>query len=459
MNRTWLSLSVLACVALLGVHGTGQSLASVQPASQPSNQPANQPSNPASATGKPPIFDARPYNESRTAAEAAGKWFIVKATAVWCAPCKQMDRTTWRDDKVVSWLKDHAVAVAIDVDELPDLAAELSIRAMPTVIAFKDGKEFDRVVGMKKPDAFIEWLDGMARGEKSVEAARRPAGGGPGGQADDKAPGNEQDVQTRLNRARALMNSGNTQEAAAEFEWLWTNMLKHQPSMHGVRISFMAGDMKRLAASDAPARARFVALRDAAGVAMQEPKITHDQAIDWVTLNGVVGEDFATLEWFDRVKDQPRWRPILGYVEYPVSGLLIERERWADLGLIFADPVETLNREHLIHGEVRQAQHGDAVPVEMRRRLQQQQDVRFRTRIGQVYAGLLAAERENDAGKFAVRAREIDPSPEMTDSLVTWALRVKKARPAFAEWLAGRTDPAGKQLAEQVDAALRSDAK
>ncbi|HRJ50994.1 MAG TPA: hypothetical protein PKU91_10685, partial [Phycisphaerales bacterium] len=198
---------------------------------------------------------------------------------------------------------------------------------------------------------------------------------------------------------------------------------------------------------------------DAAGVAMNEPKITRDQAIDWVTLNGVVEEDFKTLEWFDRVKGQPGWRPILGYVEYPVSQLLIERERWADLGLIFADPVETLKREHLIHREVRQAQEGDAVPVEMRRRRQQQQDDRFRTRIGQMYAGLLAAERENDAGKFAVHAREIDPSSEMTDSLVSWALRVNKVRPAFAEWLAGRTDPAGMQLAEQVDAVLRSDAK
>jgi thioredoxin-related protein len=34
-----------------------------------------------------------------------------------------------------------------DVDEVPDLAQELGIRAMPTFILFKDGDKVDEVVG------------------------------------------------------------------------------------------------------------------------------------------------------------------------------------------------------------------------------------------------------------------------------------------------------------------------
>ena len=97
----------------------------------------------------PPVFDKRPYAEAGKTAEAQNKWFIVKATAVWCLPCKQMDRTTWRDEKVVKWLGKNAIAVAVDVGEEKKIAAELSIEAMPTMIAFRDGKEFDRVVGYK----------------------------------------------------------------------------------------------------------------------------------------------------------------------------------------------------------------------------------------------------------------------------------------------------------------------
>ena len=37
--------------------------------------------------------------------------------------------------------------IQVDVDESPDIAQELGIRAMPTFIVFKDGKVFDTVVG------------------------------------------------------------------------------------------------------------------------------------------------------------------------------------------------------------------------------------------------------------------------------------------------------------------------
>ncbi len=117
----------------------------------------------------PPVFDKRPYAEAKKAAEDEKKWFIVKGTAVWCGPCKDMDKTTWRDDKVVKWLEKNAIVVALDVDKEKKLAEGLGIEAMPTMIAFKDdGKEFARVVGYKSPEAMLAWLDGVAKGERSI---------------------------------------------------------------------------------------------------------------------------------------------------------------------------------------------------------------------------------------------------------------------------------------------------
>ena len=37
--------------------------------------------------------------------------------------------------------------IQIDVDDLPDVAQELSIRAMPTFKVFKDGEPFDSLIG------------------------------------------------------------------------------------------------------------------------------------------------------------------------------------------------------------------------------------------------------------------------------------------------------------------------
>jgi thioredoxin 1 len=39
----------------------------------------------------------------------------------------------------------------LDVDEVPDVAQELAVRAMPTFIVFKDGEVAETVVGANAP--------------------------------------------------------------------------------------------------------------------------------------------------------------------------------------------------------------------------------------------------------------------------------------------------------------------
>ncbi len=87
----------------------------------------------SAATGhtaaNPGVFTNRPYTQAETEADNSGKVFLVDATAAWCGPCKIMDRTTWKDPRVVSWISDNAVAVQVDVDRHPKLARQLRIVA------------------------------------------------------------------------------------------------------------------------------------------------------------------------------------------------------------------------------------------------------------------------------------------------------------------------------------------
>jgi thioredoxin 1 len=71
---------------------------------------------------------------------------VVKLTADWCRPCKEIDPFYQSLAK-----KYDATFTRIDVDDLDDVAAELSVAMMPTfVVLDRSGKESGRVAGASK---------------------------------------------------------------------------------------------------------------------------------------------------------------------------------------------------------------------------------------------------------------------------------------------------------------------
>ncbi|TVY45999.1 Thioredoxin [Lachnellula occidentalis] len=71
------------------------------------------------------------------------KIVVLDAFATWCGPCKVIA------PKVVEFSTQfpNVHFVKIDVDEVPDVAQELGIRAMPTFVIFKNGEKEAEVVG------------------------------------------------------------------------------------------------------------------------------------------------------------------------------------------------------------------------------------------------------------------------------------------------------------------------
>ncbi|KAM0692246.1 hypothetical protein Q7P36_008447 [Cladosporium allicinum] len=68
---------------------------------------------------------------------------VVDFFATWCGPCKVIA------PQVVKFSNNYTNArfFKVDVDEVPEAAQEHSIRAMPTFLIFKDGKQVSEVVG------------------------------------------------------------------------------------------------------------------------------------------------------------------------------------------------------------------------------------------------------------------------------------------------------------------------
>lgn len=78
-----------------------------------------------------------------------GKTVLVDFWAEWCMPCKMMAPIL--NDLALDLPEGYSVA-KLDVDKNQASAQKFSVRSIPTLILFKDGKEVNRFVGVKTKD-------------------------------------------------------------------------------------------------------------------------------------------------------------------------------------------------------------------------------------------------------------------------------------------------------------------
>lgn len=68
---------------------------------------------------------------------------VVDFFATWCGPCKAIA------PKIVEYSQEYEQVhfYKVDVDELPDVAQEMGVSAMPTFMLFKAGNKVAEIVG------------------------------------------------------------------------------------------------------------------------------------------------------------------------------------------------------------------------------------------------------------------------------------------------------------------------
>jgi thioredoxin 1 len=81
---------------------------------------------------------------------------LVDFWAEWCGPCRMLT-------PIVTELKERYEGKAgvhkVNVDDNQELAKELGIRSIPTVIIYKDGQEVDRIAGAKEISLYEEKIN------------------------------------------------------------------------------------------------------------------------------------------------------------------------------------------------------------------------------------------------------------------------------------------------------------
>ena len=81
---------------------------------------------------------------------------LVDFYATWCGPCQMLHPTL---EKLATRYAGKATVVRVDVDKNMDLAAQYDVRAVPTLVFIKQGRELSRAMGLQPESALAKALD------------------------------------------------------------------------------------------------------------------------------------------------------------------------------------------------------------------------------------------------------------------------------------------------------------
>ena len=80
---------------------------------------------------------------------------VVDFWAAWCGPCRALAPEL---EKLAASRAGQTIFVKVDTDALPELGARFGIRSIPTLVAFRGGREHQRVSGAMPATAIAAQL-------------------------------------------------------------------------------------------------------------------------------------------------------------------------------------------------------------------------------------------------------------------------------------------------------------
>ena len=81
---------------------------------------------------------------------------VVDFWAEWCGPCKQIGPIL---EEISEEKKGTIRILKLNIDENPETPQKYSVRGIPTLMIFKEGKLIDRKIGSLPKSTLINWID------------------------------------------------------------------------------------------------------------------------------------------------------------------------------------------------------------------------------------------------------------------------------------------------------------
>jgi len=103
------------------------------------------------------------YQRARAEARREGKALLLHFSAVWCGPCRIMERDVLSSSQLAPTLGDKIIAVKIDSDHYPQLTQQLGIQALPSdVFLSPEGKVIKRYSGSQSLNSYLRMISSVA---------------------------------------------------------------------------------------------------------------------------------------------------------------------------------------------------------------------------------------------------------------------------------------------------------
>ncbi len=101
--------------------------------------------------GKPTVVTDQTFEQEVLKSDTP---VLVDFWATWCGPCRMVAPVL----EEIASEKDNVKIVKLDVDANPLTAGRFGVRAIPTMILFKDGKEAQRLVGYMPKERLLQQI-------------------------------------------------------------------------------------------------------------------------------------------------------------------------------------------------------------------------------------------------------------------------------------------------------------
>ncbi len=96
------------------------------------------------------------YEQGRSLARDKGLKVIVNFYADWCHYCKKMEKETFADPAVISYVNRHFVPIRINSDKEKKLASSFRVRSLPaTFFIAEDGAKIGQLPGYVPPQNML----------------------------------------------------------------------------------------------------------------------------------------------------------------------------------------------------------------------------------------------------------------------------------------------------------------
>ncbi len=356
-------------------------------------------------------FVQQSFKSARSIAKREGKIVFVSFYTGWCAYCRQLNKTTYTDDRVIGWLSENTVPIKVNAEVQADLARRFRVSTYPTMIfAQPDGSEISRITGYVTTDVFLE-------------TARRV------GELARLLPNkNSRDPRSRRDNAMALVAARRFPSALSELLWCYDQGASHDPSFAGAERSQVLTWITELSDHHPPARPAMILRRDAIRDEILRGRSGFFGVLDFSILNKHLGRADDTLAVYDQLRtSHPDW-PTVSLLRRRVFDQLRSARRYEEIvrsedidrkvSAIFKRFANTSSR---IPAAITGTERASLIAVQRRTAINE---------ISAYYEVLLGAGESAEAKGLADRILETDASSETYLALASAGLRSGRPTPA-----------------------------